>query len=228
MVCSGIAVAGDLEGDVAIINVDLCDGEDCPEGKGVLASIIPEGRAQDLILLQPAVESLVSGPSLVHCSPLGLGVGGPPVYVFRRDGPGVSMVSFISNNHLKTAKVALQLALEDAQVAHLSTGEGAVEGDNIASLDADGQLVPETSLFGLVAVEAGINIIVPGPGFLDGAVCSIHSDEATIAGVSGVSVLPADLNKKKKSYSVKRSFKRVVVVIVGEIDLHLLLPANLI
>ena len=196
VVCCRIAVGSNFEGDVSIINIDMCDCKDCHEGNTVLASIIPEGRAEDLVFLHPAVESLVSGTGLVHRTTLRLGVGHPPVYVLRRNGPAISPVRLICNNQLQPGKVALQLALEDAQVIHLSTGEWAVERDDVAGCDADSKLVPEAGSSCLVSKEAGIHIIIPGPGLLDGAVCSVNSNEAAVADVSSKSVLPADLWKK--------------------------------
>ena len=140
MVSCRIVVTGHLEGDVSIVNIDLSDGKDCHENNMMLAQIMPEGCGEDGVLLQPAINGLMPGVGPVHCSTLLFCVGHPLVDIFEFNSRAVSVVSSVGNHHVTPAEHALELALEDAQVVHLSTWKGAIERDDVACLDADSEL----------------------------------------------------------------------------------------
>jgi len=128
-----------------------------------------------------------------------------PIDVFGHNGLAISHVGSVVNHHLTPAKHVLELALEDLQVVHLSTGEGASERDNIARLHANNKFILETGLSSLVSTESKVDIIIPRVIFMNRTVCSIHCNKGTVVSIAGKVILPSDLwTKKKEERNVSR------------------------
>ena len=158
------------------------------EGSTMLLPVMPPPVLEGTKDFEVLIHSLM--PSSGHC----LHVRLPCVVATRSGAPSMRVsVATISNKHLSNPQSLIQTVSANGEIGPLTSRVRTIHPDNPSSLDADPNLIPESSMLELV----GAPLAAPWSWFINQKVSAIHSDLADGAIVFHKPVLPFVTNLKR-------------------------------
>lgn len=103
------------------------------------------------------------------------------------------------------SQAMFQVPTEDFNVGPFAAGERTVNPHDVARLNADGNLIPQSRTFELVRVPLSVDILHERPWLLDSEISTIDGDLAGLSSIFMKPVIPLDLKEGTKSK--KKLFK---------------------
>ena len=162
----------------------LFDNNDTTKGNVVLVQVVAKDLLENAPALHASIEGFMPASRNVHAMLVFKANG----LIFRKD-LGVAAISFVGDDAFAWTQHVLQPGAKDAEIYPFPTLKGTIERDNVAGLDTDANLVPQTRPIGLVRVP----LPREGPWLQDLKVNTINCHEASLIRVVAETILPANL-----------------------------------